>query len=183
VFPDSLDAADGWLVTGSKYSAYEDLDWIRQLEEFIRKVYAANKPMVGICFGHQIMAKALGGTVEKFPGGWVVGKQNYRIEGIGDSLDLLAWHQDQVTVLPKGARVVGTSPSCQFAAITYGDFFYSVQPHPEMTTDFVTDLFEARKDVLPKKVMERRHDDHGEPINAPQLARKLAHVLKAGAQK
>ena len=64
-FPASPDDADGWIVTGSKHGVYEDLAWIRRLEDFIRQTHAAQVPMVGICFGHQVMAKALGGTSKK----------------------------------------------------------------------------------------------------------------------
>ena len=80
-FPAGPDAADGWLITGSKHGAYEDHDWIPPLEQLIRDIYAAGRPLVGVCFGHQIIAQALGGTVEKFKGGWSVGHTTYEIEG------------------------------------------------------------------------------------------------------
>ena len=72
-FPASVHDADGWLLTGSRHGAYEDHDFIPPLERFIRDAYDAAVPMVGICFGHQIIAQALGGTVVKHPGGWSVG--------------------------------------------------------------------------------------------------------------
>jgi len=75
--PDDPRAADGWLITGSKHGAYEDHPWIPPLEALIRDAYAAGVPLVGICFGHQIIAQALGGRVIKFPGGWMVGRQVY----------------------------------------------------------------------------------------------------------
>jgi len=81
VFPSSIDEADGWLVTGSKFGVYEGHAWIATLEDFLRESFAAEKPIVGICFGHQILAQALGGKVEKFDGGWSVGVESYQFEG------------------------------------------------------------------------------------------------------
>jgi len=80
-FPDGPTDCDGWLITGSRHGAYEDLPFIPPLEDLIRAVYATDRPLVGICFGHQIIAQALGGTVEKFAGGWAVGRQTYDWNG------------------------------------------------------------------------------------------------------
>ena len=71
-FPAAIDAADGWLISGSKHGAYEDHAFIAPLSELIREIYASARPMVGICFGHQIIAQALGGRVEKVEGGWAI---------------------------------------------------------------------------------------------------------------
>ncbi len=99
-FPESIHDAEGWLITGSRHGAYEDHPWIPPLEDFIRDGYAARVPLVGICFGHQIIAQALGGKVEKYPGGWSVGPTDY---DFGDeTLTLNAWHQDQVVEKPRG---------------------------------------------------------------------------------
>ena len=80
-YPSAPDACDGWLITGSKHGAYEDHPWIPPLEEFIRAVYASGRPMIGVCFGHQIIAQALGGKVIKYPGGWSVGRTEYDLDG------------------------------------------------------------------------------------------------------
>ena len=104
-FPDDVAQADGWLLTGSRHGAYEDHAFIPPLEDFIRRAYQAAVPMVGICFGHQIIAQALGGTVVKHPEGWAVGAQDYDFGG--QQVTLNAWHQDQVVTLPEGAQVTG----------------------------------------------------------------------------
>ena len=102
-FPDTPQSADGWLLTGSRHGAYEDHAFIPPLEDFIRAAYAQAVPMVGICFGHQIIAQALGGKVVKHPAGWAVGPQDYDFGG--ERITLNAWHQDQVVTLPEGAEV------------------------------------------------------------------------------
>ncbi|MGI9450841.1 MAG: type 1 glutamine amidotransferase [Geminicoccaceae bacterium] len=178
VFPDRPDQCDAWLITGSKHGAYEDHDWIPPLEELIRNAYAACIPMIGVCFGHQIMAQALGGKVEKFSGGWSVGVADYAIEGIGDPVQINAWHQDQVVVLPTSATVVGSSPSCRYAALRYGDHGFSIQPHPEFTADFTAGLLKARGDVLPKAIAEKAAASLDRPTSADRVASFIKAFLK-----
>jgi GMP synthase (glutamine-hydrolysing) len=110
-FPPDVHAADGWLITGSKFGAYEDHAWIPPLEDFIRASYAAHVPMVGICFGHQIIAQAMGGRVEKFTKGWAVGATDYDFGGTPVRLN--AWHQDHVVAKPDAAQVVGSNDFCR----------------------------------------------------------------------
>lgn len=177
-FPASVHEADGWLLTGSKHGAYENHSWIPPLEAFLREAHAENVPIVGICFGHQILAQALGGKVEKFSGGWVVGKQSYKFNGSDEETELMAWHQDQVVELPPTARVVASSDTCKYAALAYGNTAFTVQPHPEFGLEFVTALFDARKDMLPQNVNARRHEDHSGPLDAPAVAQLMTAVLK-----
>ncbi len=106
-FPEDVHAADGWLITGSRHGVYEDHPWIPPLEAFIRDAFAAHVPVVGICFGHQIVAQAMGGKVERYAGGWAVGATEY---DFGDeTLRLNAWHRDQVIRAPDGAQVVASN--------------------------------------------------------------------------
>lgn len=146
-FPADIHAADGWLLTGSRHGVYEDHAFIPVLEDFIRRAYVAHVPLVGICFGHQIVAQALGGRVEKFPGGWAVGAQDYRIDG--EAITLNAWHQDQVVTLPPDARIAGTNDFCRNAALVYGDRAFTVQAHPEFSDTFVDGLIEHRGGAVP----------------------------------
>jgi len=116
-FPTSLDDADAWLITGSRHGAYDDLPWINPLEIFVQQIYAAGMPLVGICFGHQIMAQSLGGRVVKHEGGWIAGAEQYAIdiETGTETVVLNAWHQDQVVELPAVARVIGSSDTEQYS--------------------------------------------------------------------
>lgn len=180
VFPAGPDAADGWLITGSKHGAYEDHDWIPPLEQFIREVDASGRPMVGICFGHQIIAQAMGGKVVKFDGGWSVGRTRYRIEG--RDYDLNAWHQDQVIEPPDGAEVVGQSDFCRYAALVYGDRMYTVQPHPEHTAEFVRRLIDERgRGLVPDPLLDAALERVAVPTDNQIMADRMAAFLKRGA--
>ena len=177
VFPDSVTACDGWILTGSKYGTYEDQPFIAPLEDFIRKAYAADVPMVGVCFGDQIIAQALGGKVEKFAGGWSVGRTEYTIDG--ETLALNAWHQDQVTQLPEGAKVVGASDFCANAALLYDDHIWTIQPHPEFTQDFIDGLIRTRgKGVVPDHQLQAASALLDAPTDNAKIADHIADFLK-----
>lgn len=174
--PGEINAADGWLITGSRHGAYEDHPFIPPLEEFIRAVHAARRPMVGICFGHQIIAQALGGRVERFAGGWTVGRQVY--DWGGEALHLNAWHQDQVTALPPGARVLASSDSCAHAALAFGDHILTVQAHPEFGHDFIAGLIESRgPGIVPDDLLDRARAGLGAPVDNDRLADRMAACL------
>ena len=151
-FPASVRDADGWLLTGSRHGAYEDHAFIPPLEAFIRDAYAAHVPLVGICFGHQIIAQALGGLVAKYPGGWSVGAQDYHFGD--DTLTLNAWHQDQVVERPAGAKVVATSDFCENAALVYDDRAFTVQAHPEFGDAMIGGLIEHRSATVPDDLVQ-----------------------------
>lgn len=142
-FPQDVEACDGWLITGSAHGAYEDQPWIPPLEAFIRTAYAQNVPVAGICFGHQIMAQALGGRVDKFSGGWGVGYMRYQLAD-GRQVGLNAMHQDQVIEHPAEAEVIASSDFCAYAGLAYGDKAISFQPHPEFSSEFQADLLRLR---------------------------------------
>ena len=142
-FPDSVHRCDGWLITGSKHATYEDHPWILPLEEFVKEAYAADIPVAGICFGHQIMAQALGGKVEKFGGIWGVGNREYKRPD-GSTFTLLAMHQDQVVEVPPDATVTATADYCSYAGLAYKGKAMSVQAHPEFTAPFMQDLIDMR---------------------------------------
>jgi GMP synthase-like glutamine amidotransferase len=141
--PESTNDCDGWLITGSRFGAYEKLGWMQALEEFIRKLYRDSVPLVGICFGHQIIAQALGGKVVKSDRGWGIGLHYYRIDEAQEWMDefpeqvgIYAFHQDQVVTLPPQASVFSSSDFCPYAGLSYADSIISIQGHPEFEEDY-----------------------------------------------
>jgi len=140
--PASADECDGWMVTGSRYAAYDDEPWVHALTGFVRDVAASDRPFVGICFGHQVLAQALGGTVEKAATGWGVGPHVTEFIQTGPST-LLYMHEDQVVEVPPGATVIGSTDHCPVAALQRGSVV-GVQAHPEFGPDYVEALLAER---------------------------------------
>lgn len=162
-FPASVMDCDGWLITGSRHGVYENLDWILKLEALVRKIYRAGLPLVGICFGHQVVARALGGEVVKSDKGWGVGVSAYSVDKspawMKDSTDKIrinAFHQDQVVRLPAEAEVFLSSDFCPYAGLVYGDTAISIQAHPEFEEEYEVALLEMYSgNVLPQDVAEK----------------------------
>jgi GMP synthase-like glutamine amidotransferase len=152
--PSHVNACDAYLITGSRHSVNEGLPWISKLEDFILDLHAAQKKIIGICFGHQLIAKTLGGKVIKSPGGWGVGMSKNKITQQKswmnpplDKFNLLMSHQEQVVELPPGAEVLASNEACPFYMIQIGNNL-TVQGHPEFSKDYSRALIEYRKDIL-----------------------------------
>ncbi len=174
-FPDSVQDADGWLISGSRFGVYEDHDWIPPLEDFLRTAYARSIPIVGICFGHQILAQALGGKVEKYSGGWSVGLVEYQMAGAEDPVPINAFHQDQVLEPPADATTIGSTDFCQHAMLAYGNKALTLQPHPEFSNAFTESLIDTRgREVLPASVVESGLHS----INQPAAQEKMAEQIQ-----
>ena len=148
--PASIRDCDGWLITGSRHGVYDNLDWMPPLQDFIRELADGGVPLVGVCFGHQIIAAALGGEVVKSEKGWGVGLHDYRIDRRHawmqpgeERTAMYAFHQDQVVECPPDAEVFLSSEFCPFAGLSYGDSIISVQAHPEFRLDYENALLEA----------------------------------------
>ena len=142
------------LITGSPAGVYEDLPWIDPLQQFIRSADGAK--MVGICFGHQVMAEALGGHVEKSDKGWGAGLHRYDIVHAEPWLDgareiaAPASHQDQVVIRPPNTEVVARSDFTEYAGLAWTDRpAISFQFHPEFSPAFAKALIEKRYDIVP----------------------------------
>ena len=169
---------EGWLITGSRFGAYEDHAWIAPLESFLRAVYAAERPIIGVCFGHQILAQALGGKVEKYKDGWSVGAVDYSDELSDSGTTLMAWHQDQVTQPPADAQTTGSSEFCQHAMLSYGNKAYTIQAHPEFSRKFMGGLIEARGSVLPEEVAAGARASLDSPLSTTSIADRFEMFLK-----
>lgn len=189
------DGADGWLVTGSKHGVYDDLPWIAPTKAFLRAARAARRPMVGVCFGHQLMAEAFGGKAEKFSGGWRLGVQTYDAAptpwrpGGGATLRLHANHQDQVVAIPEDAAVWAGNAGCRFAALSYGDpaapDAVSIQPHPEFEAPYARALVDllTGEGVVARPAGEAAAATIGGPVDNAAVGRMLGDYLLATATR
>ena len=145
---------EAYLVTGSPAGVYDPLPWIEPLKDFLRSAH--DQKLVGICFGHQIMAEAFGGHVEKSDKGWGIGLQHYEVDRVEpwmdevSSIDVPASHQDQVVAQPPNTEVVASSVFTPFAALAWIDRpAISVQFHPEFEPEYAKALIESRREKMP----------------------------------
>lgn len=155
VFPEDICAFDGYMITGSPASVHSGEAWVGRLFGAIRQIEAARIPMFGACFGHQAIAMALGGRVEKNPEGWVHGLAEVDMIGSLPFMDetptrigLYASHIEQVTKMPEGARAVTRGPGCPVGGFIMGKHVLTSQYHPEMTDEFIADLVEETAEYV-----------------------------------
>ena len=183
---------DGWLITGSRHGVYEQLDWMAPLMDFIRRLAAREVPLIGVCFGHQIIAQALGGEVIKSERGWGLGLHRYRVERQHTwmpthpaNCDLYAFHQDQVVIQPPNSEVFLSSDFCPYAGLSYGHSIISVQAHPEFETRHETLLLETLGgDGIPSALAHRALDEirAGARSQGEMLANWFAEFLLSRRQ-
>lgn len=153
--PGPSDESQGYVISGSRHSVTDDQPWIRGLEDWVRGAVAAGRKIVAICFGHQLVAQALGGGVGRSPHGWTVGVQVCEIASPFPWADparrrirLIHSHQDQVLRLPPGAERVGGSELCPLAFYRIGERVMSLQGHPEFPAAYARALYERRREAL-----------------------------------
>ena len=158
-------AHDGYLISGSGASVFEDKQWIRDLMAFVRDVDAANRNVVGICFGHQLIAHALGGRTERSDRGWGFGIHNTRLERVpawmragSPEYRLVVIHQDQVEVLPEGFDTIATNDFCPNSMITNGRNMLGVQGHPEFDKDYCEYRARFRRETIGEAKLEETLD-------------------------
>ena len=143
-----VDAYDGYIYSGSRHGVYDALDWIEPVKSFIQSVAKIRKPQFGICFGHQIIAEAMGGKAVKSDRGWGVGVHTYAmwLQNAGNTkqVPVTIMHQDQVIALPDTAEAIGGNEFCPIGVARYPESVLTVQFHPEFTMDYMVDLLDLR---------------------------------------
>lgn len=160
VIPSSPGECDAWLCTGSKYSVYDGTKWIADLAAFIRSIH--DQPFVGICFGHQMLAHAMGGKVAKATQGWGVGvlplkilKEESWMKPRLRQVSIQHMHQDQVQKLPDGSILLGSSAHCQVGMFRVGENMLGIEGHPEFTVEYGAALIRARRALIGEERSQR----------------------------
>ncbi|MBK9441351.1 MAG: amidotransferase [Comamonadaceae bacterium] len=154
-YPETFDAYDAVLLTGSRADCFSQEPWVLALRQKVQALLDAKKKLIGVCFGHQLIALCLGAQVGRAPQGWGAGRMQYQwlapdlpqAQGRSD-IALLASHQDQVFDLPAGARLLASSEFCPVAAFAVQDHVFCVQAHPEFVEDYSSFLLNKRRALL-----------------------------------
>lgn len=184
-FPEALQGFDGFLIGGSPSSVHDEDAWIGRLMTLIREGFAAGLPLAGACFGHQAIAKALGGVVGPNPGPFVLGTAETEVIAPAPWMEpvarfrLAAAHGEQVTVLPKGAEVVGRTEGCPAACYRIGERVFATQYHPEMTPEFLAALVEEFAPKFPAEVGKTARYSLPLATEGPRFAEWIARFFEA----
>jgi len=157
-----LDLFGGFIITGSRHSVYQQDEWIENLKDLVVKMDDLKVKVIGICFGHQIIASALGCNVEVNPEGWEVSLSTVRLNEHGQKLfnrKLLRIHQmhkDIVTDISKesGLKITASNKNTEIQGLMKEEHIITLQGHPEYNDDIIENFFKARAGVIPENVIE-----------------------------
>jgi len=188
IFPDVIDAHDAYIITGSPASVNDSHPWISKLYEFIRELHAHQRPTVGICFGHQAIANALGGKIASNPSGWSLGMEPTEFSATLEwmqptlsSLNLYSAHTEQVVKLPNSATIIGTNKNCLNAAFVIGRHIMTTQYHPEMSLEFISNLVDHLQPNIAKDVFNIAHEQLNQPCDRELFAQWMINFLEQSA--
>jgi GMP synthase-like glutamine amidotransferase len=172
-WPDDLSAFDGIVVTGSPASVHDDRPWITELLQLLRVQHARRMPMLGLCFGHQAIATALGGRVVNSAPGLRVGTVTTQLahsaawmQPAQSTITLYAAHDEQVALPPPGAQVLGGDADCVVGAYTLGQHILALQYHPEFDRAFMDDLLDAMAPKLCEAALARGRAQVAQGVDA-----------------
>jgi GMP synthase-like glutamine amidotransferase len=176
-FPSSVTECDSYLITGSKTGVYDDVPWRAPMRKLVQEIYEAEINIVGICFGHQLLADVLGGKAEKSEKGWGIGAiahqrkaEHEMMPGMRDSLTLLFSHQDQVTKLPPNAKCLYGSDFCENGAFAIGNQVLAFQGHPEFTKEYSERLMNLRSERYPSDIFEGGLESLSQDVHEQDVA-------------
>lgn len=187
-YPEDPDECDAYIITGSARSVYEDEPWIKALEAYVVRLHRSRKPLVGICFGHQLIGQALGGKAGLAEAGWGVGVHSTRLckkQGFMPpelhSLKLIVSHQDQVSRLPPGAEIIAASDFCPIAGMQIGEHILTFQGHPEFDARYSAALMDMRRKILGEKVYAAGMASLDQVLDRDLVADWIVRFMQRGA--
>ncbi len=188
-YPENMDECEAYIITGSKSSAYDNEPWIKQLREYIVALHEHRSKLIGICFGHQIIAMSLGGLTEKNEKGWVVGNSLSKIKKekpwMGHEMAktkkqfaLLVSHQDQVISLPAQAELIASNTFCPNASFQIANHILCFQGHPEFSADYLSYLMNKRRDIIGEEKYKKAMDSLQYELDALLVARWIVDFIR-----
>ncbi len=184
-FPSSPFECDGYLVTGSKYSVYDQVDWILELKAFVKAIYDSGKKYIGVCFGHQMLGEALGGKVEKAQTGWSVGVNTFEVlakeawmEPFQPNYNLMMMCQDQVVKLPENSTVLAKTANCPVGMFRVGENMLGVQAHPEFPKAYELALLDSRWDRITAEKIDAAKESLALPVHDRVIAQWMMRFLE-----
>ena len=184
-FPASPAECDGYIVTGGQASAYDPDPWIGKLLSFVRQCHKSKKKLMGVCLGHQVIALALGGTVEEATQGWGMGVKSVIVEKqlpwmvpARTRVSYLFTHKDQVIDLPPHAVRIGTNSHCPNNMFILGDHLLAMQGHPEFNHAYARALIEVRREILDDTSYREAINSLSQPTDNPVFAEWMVRFLK-----
>lgn len=183
--PAGPDSCDAWLITGSSAGVNDGLPWVDALMDLVARIVEAGVPIVGVCFGHQLLARVLGAPVARSERGWGVGVHDTRLVasepwmvGSSGGYRVLNLHQDQVQALPEGATLLAESDHCPIAMFRRGERVLAIQGHPEFVPEYVGRLVEERRERIGGERTDRAIASLGLPTDRELLATWIAAFLE-----
>jgi len=179
------DACDAYIITGSRYSVYDAEPWIGALAQFVGAALAAERKIVGICFGHQLIAHFFGGRTAAAEAGWGVGVHSVELisheswmQPAQPEIRLLSSHKDQVLELPANARSIARSDFCPNAGYVIGDQVLTLQGHPEFSKAYAEVLMRSREELLGRQTFEEGIASLQQETHEPLVARWILNFIE-----
>lgn len=183
-FPNDVNDFQAYMTNGSRLSVYDEVDWIDRLKAFVREIYLAKKKYVGVCFGHQLLAEALGGKVAKAATGWSVGVHPFTItqqeswmSPFQPYLNLLMMCQDQVQILPPGGKILAKTAACPVGIFHVDNQMLGIQAHPEFSKEYDRALMELRVDRMGTEVVNTGIKSLQQPVDGEIIAQWVLQFL------
>ena len=160
-YPEQISECHGYVISGSRESVYDDTPWIRAFGAYVQRLHGAQARLVGLCFGHQLIAHYLGGKASPAEAGWGVGIQRCKVvhhagfmEPALDDYALVVSHRDQVVQLPEGAKLLAASDFCPYSMFCLGDHILALQGHPEFDQAYAMELISYRREILGQELYQ-----------------------------
>ena len=185
-YPKHIDDVDGYIITGSKMSVYNELDWIKKLGSFVQELHLKKKKLVGICFGHQMVAHFLGGKTQKSNNGWGIGihestltssAKHYGIEG--QNYNLVCSHQDQIVKPAPSSVILASSEFCPYSMLQIEEHILTFQGHPEFKKGFSRSLLELRKNDFEEDRYQQGLDSLSKNTDTQEVGKWIVNFIKA----